>query len=38
MSFQITADLKQKKDIWDDDEVGEGAEFDDIYDPRPQPE
>ncbi|XP_038056520.1 dynein assembly factor 6, axonemal-like isoform X2 [Patiria miniata] len=29
---------KESKDIWDADEVPEGAEFDDTDDPRPQPE
>ena len=29
---------KNTKDIWDDDEVIEGSEFDAVYDPRPQPE
>lgn len=29
---------KNTKDIWDDEEVIEGSEFDTVYDPRPQPE
>lgn len=29
---------KNSKDIWDEDEVIDGAEFDDASDPRPQPE
>jgi hypothetical protein len=29
---------KNTKDIWDDEEVIEGSEFDSVYDPRPQPE
>lgn len=29
---------KKTKDIWDDDEVVEGSEYDTLYDPRPQPE
>ncbi|OWF45716.1 Protein PIH1D3 [Mizuhopecten yessoensis] len=29
---------KQTKDIWTEDEVGEGAEYESLYDPRPQPE
>ncbi|VDI27971.1 Hypothetical predicted protein [Mytilus galloprovincialis] len=29
---------KKTKDIWDDDEVVEGSEYDTIYDPRPQPD
>ncbi|XP_002731743.1 dynein axonemal assembly factor 6-like [Saccoglossus kowalevskii] len=29
---------KDSKDIWDVDEVEEGAEFEDLDDPRPQPE
>ena len=28
----------QTKDIWDADEVEVGQEFDDVDDPRPQPE
>ncbi|XP_064637972.1 dynein axonemal assembly factor 6-like [Lineus longissimus] len=31
-------EVANKKDIWDTEEVQEGAEFDDIHDPRPQPE
>ena len=26
------------KDIWEPDDVPEGAEYDDVHDPRPQPE
>ncbi|XP_069129554.1 dynein axonemal assembly factor 6-like [Argopecten irradians] len=26
------------KDIWTEEEIGEGAEFESLYDPRPQPE
>ncbi|KAL4230502.1 Protein pih1d3 [Mactra antiquata] len=29
---------KNDKDIWDTEEVQEGAEFESVYDPRPQPE
>jgi len=29
---------KNSKGIWDEDEVTEGAHFDDLTDPRPQPE
>lgn len=29
---------KNTKDIWDEEEVVEGSEFDTVYDPRPQPE
>uniref|UniRef100_A0A8C1PY38 PIH1 domain containing 3 n=1 Tax=Cyprinus carpio TaxID=7962 RepID=A0A8C1PY38_CYPCA len=29
---------KNSKNIWDEDEVTEGAHFDDLTDPRPQPE
>ena len=29
---------KNSKDIWVEEEVPEGAEFDSVYDPRPQPE
>ncbi len=29
---------KNSKNIWDEDEVTEGAHFDDLSDPRPQPE
>lgn len=29
---------KNSKDIWDEGDVIEGAEFDDALDPRPQPE
>lgn len=29
---------KSNKDIWDVEEIVEGAEFDDSSDPRPQPE
>ena len=29
---------KNTKDIWDAEEVQEGAEYDDVYDTRPQPE
>nr|XP_009297048.1 protein PIH1D3 isoform X1 [Danio rerio] len=29
---------KNSKDIWDEAEVTEGAHFDDLNDPRPQPE
>jgi len=29
---------KDSKDIWDEEEVQEGAEFESMYDPRPQPE
>ena len=29
---------KSNKDIWDEEEVAEGAEYDDIYDTRQQPE
>ncbi|TPP65187.1 hypothetical protein FGIG_11967 [Fasciola gigantica] len=29
---------KNPDDIWDIDEIPEGTQFEDIYDPRPQPE
>ena len=29
---------EKSKDIWDADEVGEGAEYEDLHDPRPSPE
>lgn len=29
---------KNTKDIWDTEEIQEGAEFESVYDPRPQPE
>ena len=29
---------KNSKDIWDEEEVAEGAEYESAYDPRPQPE
>ncbi|KAK3606328.1 hypothetical protein CHS0354_041963 [Potamilus streckersoni] len=29
---------KNSKDIWDEEEVPEGAEYESTYDPRPQPE
>ena len=29
---------KNNKDIWDEEEVVEGAEYDDLYDTRQQPE
>ncbi|KAK2193095.1 hypothetical protein NP493_17g06054 [Ridgeia piscesae] len=29
---------KNEKDIWEAQEVNPGAEYDDVYDPRPQPE
>ena len=29
---------KESKNIWDEEEVAEGAEYDDIYDTRQQPE
>ena len=33
-----TVEKKNSKDIWDTEEVAEGAEFESTYDPRPQPE
>ncbi|XP_077984927.1 dynein axonemal assembly factor 6-like [Glandiceps talaboti] len=33
-----TEKKKESKDIWDEDEVPEGSEFEDLNDPRPQPE
>ncbi|CAH1795544.1 unnamed protein product, partial [Owenia fusiformis] len=32
------ANKGNSKDIWDEDEVNAGQEFDDVHDPRPQPE
>ena len=32
------AQKKASKDIWDEDEVNEVGEYDDIHDPRPSPE
>ncbi|KAH3695144.1 hypothetical protein DPMN_082600 [Dreissena polymorpha] len=37
-SGQNNTAKKDTKDIWDAEEVQEGAEFESIYDPRPQPE
>ena len=31
-------DNQNEKDIWTEEEVGDGAEYDDLHDPRPQPE
>ena len=36
-SFPVS-EKKNTKDIWDVDEVQDGAEFESNYDPRPQPE
>lgn len=37
--FSETSTKKtNSKDIWEAGEVPEGSEFEDIYDPRPQPE
>ena len=33
-----TYDKQNSKAIWDEDEVPEGAQFDDLTDPRPEPE
>uniref|UniRef100_A0A674JUB0 Dynein axonemal assembly factor 6 n=1 Tax=Terrapene triunguis TaxID=2587831 RepID=A0A674JUB0_9SAUR len=39
-SLLVTPDVKSgnRKDIWNTEEVPEGSEFDDIWDPREQPE
>lgn len=29
---------KSSKDIWSEEEVAEGSQYDDLSDPRPQPE
>lgn len=29
---------KNNKDIWSEEEVAEGSQYDDLADPRPQPE
>ncbi|TRY69727.1 hypothetical protein DNTS_035409 [Danionella cerebrum] len=34
----LTYKKKKSKNIWEDEEVTEGAHFDDLNDPRPQPE
>ncbi|XP_070830949.1 dynein axonemal assembly factor 6 [Chaetodon trifascialis] len=33
-----TAYVKNSKDIWSEEEVAEGSQYDDLADPRPQPE
>ncbi|XP_033742183.1 protein PIH1D3-like [Pecten maximus] len=37
-SEQKQATKTNTKDIWTEEEIGEGAEFESLYDPRPQPE
>ena len=41
MNSDFIADVvekKETKDIWDEEEIADGAEYDDIYDTRQQPE
>ena len=36
--MHIIEPKKNTKDIWDEEEVPEGSEYDTTYDPRPEPE
>lgn len=36
--FSVPESKGNPKDIWEEDEVPEGSEFDTTFDPRPQPE
>ena len=37
-SALLTEAEKNSKDIWDTEEIPEGAEYETLHDPRPQPE